>query len=289
MKRVLIALFIVAAIVGVTLIALFMINSHTQMRVMTINLRQDNPDDGEDNWQYRREMVVECLKGYNLDLIGTQEGFVHQIEYLDEELSEFGRVGIGRVDGVTKGEYSAVYYRKSRFELISENHTWLSETPDTPSLGWDAGSIRIATTAVLRDLKTGRTVHFINTHFDNAGEQARRESPRIILEMVAAAGNNAVIFTGDLNSTPESEPISLLLEGGLLRDSGSEAELCSGAQSTFNGFNKSLPEDRLIIIDYVMYNKRLKAVENRVVSEDYGERQISDHFPVFALLRYRWW
>ena len=51
---------------------------------MTYNIRYDNPRDSSNSWRYRKEYLLNQLKYYKPDLIGTQEGLKHQVKWLDE-------------------------------------------------------------------------------------------------------------------------------------------------------------------------------------------------------------
>ncbi len=264
------------------------------LRVMSLNLRYDNPGDGENRWELRKDAIMSCIDSHKLDLLATQEGLAHQIEFLDGELEGYTRIGVAREDGKKDGEYTAVYFKNSRFELVESKYKWLSETPDTPSFGWDAACKRLTTSIILKDKLNGKRVHLINTHFDHAGEEARRQSPQSIIERVKEAGNDAVIFAGDLNATHGSEPINILLaDDDILEDSYLEANKQKGINYTYHGF-KGAEQGKALkaknsgdqIIDYIMYNDELDAKSSKIVYKNYKGRVVSDHYPVFAVLEY---
>lgn len=51
----------------------------------------------------------------------------------------YAHVGVGRDDGSKAGEYSCIFYDRTKFEEIKWKTIWLSPTPDVPgSKGWDA-------------------------------------------------------------------------------------------------------------------------------------------------------
>lgn len=53
----------------------------------------------------------------------------------------YGHVGVGRDDGKRAGEYSPIFYDRTKFELVKWKTIWLSPRPDVPgSKGWDAVS-----------------------------------------------------------------------------------------------------------------------------------------------------
>jgi hypothetical protein len=60
-------------------------------------------------------------------------------------LGKWKYIGVGRDDGVTRGEYSPIFYNTEVHELISWRYFWLSEHPEKPGRGWDAASVRICT------------------------------------------------------------------------------------------------------------------------------------------------
>ena len=90
-------------------------------------------------------------------------------------LTEYNYVGVGRDDGKTKGEYSAIFYKKDELRLIEESTFWLSETPENVSVGWDAALPRICTYALFEHQESKRKYWHFNTHFDHMGVSARAE------------------------------------------------------------------------------------------------------------------
>ena len=108
-----------------------------EFNVATYNLRLNTPDDGPNAWPLRKGAVRELIRYHEIDLLGTQEGFIGQIEDL-LAMPGFAYVGVGRDDGRRGGEHSAILYRTARFALLDHGDFWLSETPDVPGKGWDA-------------------------------------------------------------------------------------------------------------------------------------------------------
>ena len=155
--------------------------SATSLSVMTFNMRYDNPEDGQNNWRFRRERVAGVIKAQEVDVLGTQELLSNQFNDLSGLLTGYQGVGVGRLDGVESGEYCAVFFRKDRFTLLDSGTFWLSETPEVVgSLGWDGACERIATWVVLRD-RDGRELFFIDTHLDHVGQVARDEGVSLLM------------------------------------------------------------------------------------------------------------
>src|ERR1700710_2845398 len=109
------------------------------MKVMTYNIRLDVASDGVNQWSNRKEKLPALIQKYDPDLIGLQEAMHHQLMDILKALPQYGYIGVGRDDGKEKGEYSAILYRKDRFDLIWQRTSWLSETPAIAgSKSWDA-------------------------------------------------------------------------------------------------------------------------------------------------------
>lgn len=259
------------------------------LRVMSFNLRYDNPGDGVNAWPNRRDRVAALVQFQQVDLLGTQEVLAGMLNDLDARLPGYGRVGVARTDGRSKGEYSAIYYRRDRLALEDSGTFWLSPTPQViGSRGWDAALERIATWARFHDRRTGCTLVHLNTHFDHVGETARRESARLIRrELVRLSAGRPVIMTGDLNSDPSSGAYRTLVsdttDGGLpLRDGFLITRAPHyGPTSTWNAFKEIEPGRR---IDYVMVSSGVSVATHGILPDKWDDRFLSDHLPVMALV-----
>lgn len=254
------------------------------LRVMTFNIRYDNPDDGPDAWPHRVDMVASMIRFHGADVAGLQEALKHQIDELQERLPDYGWLGVGRADGEEAGEFSPLFYREDRFEVLRDDTFWLSETPEVPgSRSWDAAIERIATWAEMRDRKTGDRFLVINTHFDHRGEEARTRSAELILERAGRiAGDLPLILVGDFNAVETTEPYRILseqLEDGFY----ATEEPHHGPTSTWNGFESVEPERR---IDYIFVNSRVRVIKHAILSDTWNGRFPSDHLPVLAELTF---
>src|SRR5688572_3528346 len=59
------------------------------VRVMSFNIRYGTADDGENHWDQRREFLIETIREFDPDLLGTQETLGFQKEYIAEQLPEY--------------------------------------------------------------------------------------------------------------------------------------------------------------------------------------------------------
>jgi predicted alpha-1,2-mannosidase len=249
------------------------------VNVATFNLRMDTPADGDDAWPERKEMVKDLIRFHGFDVFGTQEGFIHQIRDI-LELPEYAYVGVGRDDGKEGGEHSAIFYRKSRFELMDNGDFWLSITPGEPSFGWDARIRRICSWAKFRDREGGGLFYFFSVHYDHEGVKARRESSLLMLERVKSIAGDAPFFcAGDFNATPESEPVRIIYEDGSWFDSRRiSVEPPYGTEGTFHGFNVNDPAKERI--DYIFVSKGIKVNSYGTLNDIRRGHFPSDHYPV---------
>lgn len=264
-------------------VLLFSAGKNTPVTVASYNLRLDVSSDGINAWPNRKEAVKDLIRFHEFEIIGTQEGFTHQLNDL-LEMPGWAKTGVGRDDGVNGGEHSAILYRTDRFELLDSGNFWLSETPDRPSFGWEAKYRRICSWGKFRDMKNKTIFFFFNVHFDHEAPIARRESANLLLRNIREiAGNNPVICTGDFNSMPDDEPIRII--SAVLHDAYLNSETPPyGPVTTYQGFDYNYKEQSERI-DYHFINDYCEILKYGVLSDAVNGRFPSDHFPVVTKIR----
>jgi endonuclease/exonuclease/phosphatase family metal-dependent hydrolase len=252
------------------------------LRVISYNIRYDNPTDGLNAWSNRKDFLVSQVRTSDPDIIGIQESLPHQVEYLATAWSEYGHAGQGR-DEDGQGESTTIFYRKKRFELREQHMFWLSETPYQLSKGWDAAIRRICTYVLLYDKVTKEHILVFNTHFDHVGEEARKQSARLVLRKIreTSSGRLPVVLMGDFNAVPESEPLRTLQ--GDLKDTRLEAKAkAMGSEGSYNAFDSTKPATQLI--DHIFVSSTFAVNHYAVLVDSRESRYPSDHFPVVAEL-----
>lgn len=259
--------------------------SATSLSVMTFNMRYDNPEDGQNNWRFRRERIAGVIKAQEIDVLGTQELLSNQFNDLSGLLTGYQGVGVGRLDGAESGEYCAVFFRKDRFTLLDSGTFWLSETPEVVgSLGWDGACERIATWVVLRD-RDGRELFFIDTHLDHVGQVARDEGVSLLMKRIETlSGGRPVILTGDFNSEPGSSVVAHVQKDGVLRDATAIAQQRSGTDWSFSDFGQ-IPEAERPLLDYIFVSGDIEALRYEVLPDTFDGGYVSDHAPVMAVVK----
>lgn len=255
-----------------------------QLNLMTFNVRNDNPEDSLNNWKYRKDFAANMIRFYDIDVLGTQEVLNNQLNDLLSALPQYTYAGVGRLDGKKAGEYSAILYKKDKFDLLDSGNFWLSENPSAAGVkGWDAACERIVTWVILKEKKTEKKFAFINTHFDHVGKIARRESAKLLLSRVDEIAKGLPFFvSGDFNSTPQSEVLTILTDKNRtnhLIDSRSIAPLIYGPAWTNHSFGE-VPMEKRRIIDYIFVNNKVKVEVVAVIAERLNNLYVSDHNPV---------
>ena len=99
------------------------------IKIISYNIRYNNPNDGKDIWENRRETITDFIEKEAPDFLGLQEVNFPQIQYLNSNLINYNFIGVGRDDGKTRGEFSPIYFDESKYNLLLSNTFWLSKTP----------------------------------------------------------------------------------------------------------------------------------------------------------------
>lgn len=231
--------------------------------------------DGENNWEYRKQASINMINDEKPTIFGLQEALPPHLEYLEEHLPQYASYGIARDDGKTKGEYMTIYYLKDEVELLDCGTFWLSETPDTPSRGWDAACNRTCTWAKMRMKRSGKEFAYLNTHLDHVGKVAQREGLALMMERAAkiVPDGMPVFVTADFNcvtSDPIFEPIKAVMKDA--RETAPQTD----RRATFNGWKPNATA----VIDHIFYRGAEPKSFRVLCDKNYGAPYISDHYPV---------
>ena len=248
-----------------------------EIAVLSYNVRYNSSSDGLDLWDLRKDELIDQIKQLDPMSFGVQEATLTQMKDLEAGLPNYDYVGVGRDDGATKGEFSAIFYKSSEMKVLQEDTFWLSETPNKVSVGWDAALPRIFTYARFELTSSKKQFWHFNTHFDQMGEIARDESAKLIVSKIAdlVSSGDALVLSGDFNAEPHEEPILVLNHS--FEDPADRVKL-QGPVGTFGGFQLDAVLDRRI--DYIFTkNVEIKTYQHLDAKRANG-RWISDHLPV---------
>lgn len=248
------------------------------IRVISSNVRLIKGQDGENSWEYRKGAFPVMLQEMNPTVFGVQEAYAEQLAWINETAPQYACVGVGREDGVSEGEHMSIFYKTDEIELLDWGTYWLSETPDVPSMGWDAACYRTATWTKMKVKATGREFFYVNTHLDHIGVEARRLGLALIVNKIGEMNPGSklpMILTGDFNVTPDNEGLKDLNK--IMKS----ARIYAKDSDTKGSFNDWGDEEE--IIDYIYYSGFSKCTNFKVVDQSFaGVPYISDHYPVVA-------
>lgn len=245
------------------------------IRIMSFNVLYGGDD--EHGIQNRLGIVTQTITEYYPDSVGLQEATPMWMLWFNTFLPEYDYVGVGRDDGRFIGEFSAIFYLKDKYKVVQSETFWLSETPEKPSLGWDAACNRTCTWAVLENKATGERYAHVNTHLDHVGAEARENGVAMILEKVASY-DIPVVCTGDFNLSQGSEFYNTLISG-VLKDTKFVAPNTM-SHATFHDFSEPVDPDG--IIDFIFTNSSMTPLVYKVIMEGIDGTAVSDHYPIYS-------
>ena len=248
----------------------------TDIKVISYNIRLGTGKDCNNSWEHRKHASINMIRTEQPTIVGVQEALAFQLEYLLDSLPDYEMIGVGRDDGIARGEHMAILYRSDEVELLQWGTFWLSDTPEVPSFGWDAACRRTCTWAKFRHRTTGAYFAHLNTHLDHKGAVAQSEGLRLIAEQIhkLIPARMPLFLTGDLNITPDNEALKML-ENTLLDARAVATD--SDTRNTYNGWGN---KERSKLIDYI-FLRGAEATTFRVLcDENYGAPYISDHYPI---------
>lgn len=248
-----------------------------KFRYATYNIGYDTPKETDNLWVNRLPIMVDLLKKKDFDIWGSQEGLDNQLADLMNGLPQYHWLGAGRTDGHS-GEHCAIFYKYQKYDVIKSGDFWLSATPSNPGIGWDASLPRICTWAEFRDKASGTVFFVFNTHLDDKGVQARKESLGLIFDqMHKIAGQVPALLSGDFNFD-QFDPNYSTLKANLTDAYDVSPEKVNETGGTYNGFN--INHTSASRIDDIFLTAGLTSARYEIVNTVYNGKYPSDHFPV---------
>ena len=273
--------FLYMIVAALSLLPQLALGQSSELKVMSYNIRQGSVDDGTNSWMYRCPATIEMLEDQKPDIMGLQEALRDQVMFIEEFTKDYDYVGVGREDGKKKGEHMAIFWNKKTVKLVKWGTFWLSETPEKPSMGWDAACFRTATWALMKDKKTGKKFYFVNTHLDHVGKEARRLGLKLIVDRIADINPEGypMVLTGDFNVTSDDP---CLVDLDKVMTSTRKIATKTDSKGTFNGWRKDREGS---VIDYIYVSGFSAVPEYQTITKEYANKPfISDHYPVMSVL-----
>ena len=254
---------------------------------MTFNIRYGLADDGENNWDHRRELVFDLLADHAVDVIGLQESLEFQLKEIKKTLPGYKSVSASRDDGGRTGEACPILYRRDRFSLADSGTFWFSNTP------WKAGSKhwgneypRICTWVRLTEKNTSKSFYVYNLHLDHQSQNSRQHSMDLLAKEIAKREHpDPVIIMGDFNMETDNPAMASFRESGigaLYLDVWQRLHPDQPGITTYHAFGA---EPAGPCLDHIFIDETVKIIEVAIDAREFGGRYPSDHFPVIAHLQ----
>ena len=260
------------------------------IKLTTFNIRYDTASDSLNCWKNRKKNVCHFLMEQDLDIICLQEVLKHQLDDICEFLEDYAYVGVGRTDGAELGEYNPIFFKKERYECLTNGTFWLSENPDNiGKKGWDALLPRIATWIKLKEVENGKVFIVVNTHLDHKGIRSREKSILQIKDFLRLSSSEyPIILTGDFNSGEKSQVYKdALMRGFPMNDSYFIAKKREGVAYSYHGYGKKNPVSLRSRSDYVFVTYNISVEEINIVKEKSTNGvYLSDHNPVLVKMSF---
>lgn len=255
-------------------------------KIVTFNLKRSIRKKSKHDLEKRIDSIEEFFIKTNPDIIGTQELTYSAISQVEKILTDHKWVGLGRY-GEQKGEFSAIFYKTEKFELIEGDTFWLSSNPKLPgSRAWLSFFPRICTWCILKDKSNGKFLRIYNTHLDHISPFARFNSIKLIKHYALKHNNSnlsGTILMGDFNASPKSKTLKSLINSknniNIFKENSYSALLKLNTPIfTYHGYKNKLGRS----IDYIFTSDNIKIEKVLIDRNSYAEKLMSDHYPVIV-------
>jgi endonuclease/exonuclease/phosphatase family metal-dependent hydrolase len=253
------------------------------MRLMTFNIRFLNPADGPNQWQFRKELVLETFWAFLPDLVACQEVTVPQLEFLATHLTGYEPF-IKHRDIDATCQYPTIFYRPETIIPGVGEEFWLSETPQIHrSQSWGSAFPRMVTYGLFREIHRDLWFYFGDTHLDHISGLAREQGALMLRDLFRRLGKPAIL-AGDFNDLPTSL-VHQTLTGpeSPFRDSWEVLQQPEAGFSTQHKFDGEFFGGR---IDWILITDPFLLKKAQIITYNQGDRYPSDHFPYCVDLEY---
>ncbi len=250
------------------------------LSLVTCNIRFDNPADGANSWQHRRDFLKDILLSHSPDIIATQEGRFHQLQELNTLLADYEIIDPHRA-WIGERMYPTFFLKKGSFELMKSEDIWLSETPDIAgSKSFGSAFPRLMTWMKIQPVGSDQDFWIVNTHLDHMKEETRMGQVQVLTTQVKKFWNSAdpLIIMGDFNDAPSSNVRRHLETEFDLQDAWRLFN--HKEESSHHPFTGEEPNGKRI--DWILVDRKMKVNSSAIDKSTREGKYPTDHFPVVA-------
>ena len=272
-----------------------LVDESAGLMVMSSNVRfysarnkASDPDKGERDWEVRKVGYFKMINTMQPDVFGVQEAEYVQLQHIKDNCSGYSYVGVGRNDGETKGESTAIFYKSNVIEVENWGTKWHSETPDQVGSFFvenEDRQPRTSTWAIFKVKATGERFFHINVH-TSLYEASQAKEIQLVTEIVAEKCPEGVpvVLTGDWNVEEDDavmKPVNDTYTSARKTASKTDNIL------TFHWWGSSSTMSKNQHLDHVFYSGFEKPLRFRTLNMQWEGLWISDHHPVYAIFPFK--
>lgn len=251
------------------------------MKLISANIRFDNPKDLKHNWAGRRTLMAKCLNKFSPDLLGTQEGRMDQLKDLEGLLVNLKMEDKNR-NWILERMYPTIFYNPKTVSIIDSGDIWLSKTPTIEgSIDFNSTFPRLFTW--IKAEISGTKFFMANIHLDHGTSATRISQAQVLVEETKRLNKEKlpIIIMGDFNEGPSLEVRSIILKAfPNIYDPWEKLGLKEeGSHHKFQGHLKGAQR-----IDWILCNKAFFCQSITLDKTHEGTLYPSDHFPVLAVI-----
>lgn len=258
------------------------------IRLMSFNLRMPFDSEPGKKWEERQQPALNVINEFNPDIMVVQEGYQFTQDFIKENIPRLDWVGENR-SGSIVDEYCAIFFDKSKYELIETRTLALSDTPEVIGTKFDEEDQlypRIVTWGHFRRIADRFEFDVFSTHWDHTGAEGIREKMAVatLEQMETLAEGRPVLLAGDFNCGFQSLPWNIMTgaaeyDGVTGNMTDTWVELGLTEEGTYHAFTGVTSGNR---IDWVMHNDGFKGISAEILKSSYDGIYPSDHFPIGA-------
>lgn len=253
-----------------------------ELCLISCNIRFNNPADGQNSWEHRRDFLSETLLKYHPTLIATQEGRFDQLTNLKSLLKDFEIVDQHR-SWIGERMYPTFFKKHACFEFLGSGDIWLSETPDVAgSRSFESAFPRLMTWAHLQIKNSEVKLLVINTHLDHVKAETRVKQIKVLIQETKKIWDkqSQLIVMGDFNDSPTGHVRQLIEEEFELQDAWKLFNVKE--ETSHHAFKGEMQNGSRI--DWVLIDKRLAIKSCTMDKSVRNGLYPTDHFPVVCTI-----
>ena len=255
------------------------------------------------NWEGRRDFIMPLVSYHNFDIVGMQEPFSFQVDYLLKanpeyalagelvrdltysDIPNFSAKGTDNVNRMCLNMNNPIFYKRKKFDLVDSGKFYFASDQSKIELGFGKffDTIRSCVWAKFRNKQTQKEFYVFNLHLC-VGKFIQYHMPSIelLLKKINEIAKDQTFFiTGDFNEIYTDKASTFLRNSALVQDAREVAKVRYGTRrGTFNNYTLSSTTDNPI--DFIYASKNVSVNKFATITDHYDGIAISDHYPIVA-------